>query len=120
MEAVASLMYLVEIFSKESFLKEKEDHLKVLTALMESINYMIAYSDEGNEELFLSLVRHKSIFQQIASIDIRDNTEPIEEEKKTEEEQEVVVVVEEEQDKYLAEYEERKDTEGEGDEKGIT
>ena len=78
-EAVSSLMYLIDIFSKESFLKEKEDHLKVLTSLMESVNYMIAYTDEGNEELFLSLVRNKSLFTSIQSLNLKEEettTEP--------------------------------------------
>ena len=75
-------MYLFEVFSKVSFLKEKkEDHLKVLTALMECINYMIAYNDEGNEELFLSLVNKKKMFNEIQALNLKE-----------EEEEEVIVV----------------------------
>ena len=110
-------MYLVEVFSKESFLKEKEDHLKVLTALMESINYMIAYCDEGNEELFLALVRYKSHFTQLQQLNLKEEEEKQE---KGEKEEEVVVVVEQEKDQYLAEYrEEEKKTEQVEEEGGV-
>jgi hypothetical protein len=50
-EACDGLMYLVTVFSKKEFLLEKEDNCRTLTALFESINYILAYHDESNQHL---------------------------------------------------------------------
>jgi hypothetical protein len=50
-EGCEGLMYLLKIFSKKEFLKEREDNCKCLVSLMEAINYLIAYHDETNHYL---------------------------------------------------------------------
>ena len=50
-EGCEGLMYLLKIFSKKEFLKEREDNCKSLVSLMEAINYLIAYHDETNHYL---------------------------------------------------------------------
>ena len=50
-EGWEGLMYLLTIFSKKEFLKEREDNCKSLVSLMEAINYLIAYHDETNHYL---------------------------------------------------------------------
>jgi len=50
-EGCEGLMYLLTMFSKKEFLKEREDNCKSLVSLMEAINYLIAYHDETNHYL---------------------------------------------------------------------
>lgn len=50
-EACDGLIYLVQAFSKKEFILEKEDNARTLTALFESINYLLAYHDETNQHL---------------------------------------------------------------------
>ena len=61
-EACDGLMYLVTVFSKKEFLLEKEDNCRTLTALFESINYILAYHDESNQHLQIQLMKHQQIF----------------------------------------------------------
>ena len=57
-EACDGLIYLVSAFSKKEFLLEKEDNCRTLTALFESINYLLAYHDETNQHLMIQLMKH--------------------------------------------------------------
>lgn len=50
-EACDGLIYMVQIFSKNEFLLEKEDNTKTLHSVFETINYLIAYHDETNQYL---------------------------------------------------------------------
>ena len=50
-EACDGLIYLAQVLSKKEFLMEKEDNCRTLTALFESINYLLAYHDESNQHL---------------------------------------------------------------------
>ena len=61
-EACDGLMYLVQVFSKKEFLLEKEDNCRTLTALFESINYILAYHDESNQHLQIQLMKNQQIF----------------------------------------------------------
>ena len=57
-EACDGLIYLVQAFSKKEFLLEKEDNCRTLTALFESVNYLLAYHDETNQHLQIQLMKH--------------------------------------------------------------
>lgn len=61
-EACDGLIYLVQVFSKKEFLLEKEDNCRTLTALFESINYLLAYHDETNQHLQIQLMKHQNLF----------------------------------------------------------
>ena len=41
---------------------EKEDNCRTLTALFESINYLLAYHDETNQHLMIQLMKHQNLF----------------------------------------------------------
>ena len=41
---------------------EKEDNCRTLTALFESINYLLAYHDETNQHLMIQLMKHQGLF----------------------------------------------------------
>lgn len=44
-ESCDGLIYLLQVFTKLEFLKEREDNCRTTTALFECINYLLAYND---------------------------------------------------------------------------
>ena len=62
-------MYLIKIFSAQSYLAEKEDNCKVLTSLMEAVNYLLVYQDGSNGRLLITMVNNKEMLLGLENIE---------------------------------------------------
>jgi hypothetical protein len=62
-ESANALIYLIQVFSRKNFLIEKEDNAKVLANLCETLSYLLAYQDEGNQKLQFTLLRNREVIE---------------------------------------------------------
>ena len=77
-----AILYLIKIFSAPSYLAEKEDNCKVLTSLMEAVNYLLVYQDGSNGRLLITLVNNKEMLLGLESIETFSSQTQYEEESK--------------------------------------
>lgn len=56
-----------------SFLKESENNCWVLSNVFESINYILQYHDEGNEEFLVTLIKYWELFSFIETLKLSED-----------------------------------------------
>lgn len=88
-ESANALVYLVQVFSRKNFLVEKEDNTKVLSNLSETLSYLLAYQDEGNQRLQYSLLKNRENIESLDQMTLVENRVEEDQEEEEEEEEEV-------------------------------
>jgi hypothetical protein len=91
-ESSECILGLVKRFANLQFLKESENNCKILANVLEAINYILLYHDDGNEEFLVTLIKYWEVFSFIETIKLNneeiegkpEQPESLEEEKKEE------------------------------------
>ena len=69
-ESSEAILYLIKRFSEIKFLRESEGNCKIVSNLMEAINYILQYHDEGNEEFLVTLIKYREVFAFIETLEL--------------------------------------------------
>lgn len=82
-ESSECILGLVKKFANINFLKESENNCKILANVLEAINYVLLYHDDGNEEFLVTLIKYWEVFSFIETVKLNNEeteakAEPIE------------------------------------------